>query len=401
MLAVTACLFAVYRDFTVRHLVEHESRANADLTRAFANAVWGKYRPLVLGSSGRSREALLADPALAALRADVLRTMKGLKVARIKIYNLEGLTVFSTDARQIGEDKSANPGFRTARAGRVVSDITHRDTFDAFEGVLSARNLISSYVPVRAAPDADIEGVFEVYSDVTELLERQSRAQWQIAAIVLAALATLYLFFYFMVRKADRIIARQERERADKEMQIHHQAYHDALTGLPNRAGFAERLDESLALAARHGRSGAVMFIDLDRFKLVNDSLGHQAGDQLLKLAATRIRDCLRKSDLLFRMGGDEFMVIMPEIAAPEHAAQVAQRITEAVAVPALIHGHELDVGATIGIAVFPGDGASADALVRHADAAMYAAKERGRGTHAFHGAAAPASFQPMRPIVA
>jgi diguanylate cyclase (GGDEF)-like protein len=408
ILAVTACLIAVYREFTLRQLIEHESRANADLTRAFANVVWDNYRPLVLGAHGRTRAALLADPALAALRSDVLAKMKGLKVAKIKIYNLDGLTVFSTDERQIGEDKSANPGFRAAKAGRVVSDITYRDRFDAFEGVLSRRNLIFSYIPVRPSAGgpsegvfAEPEGVFEVYSDVTELLAQQSRAQWQVAAIVLAALATLYLFLYFVVRKADRIIARQERERAEKEEQIHHQAYHDTLTGLPNRSGFAPRLNEALAAAARHARSGAVMFIDLDRFKRVNDSLGHDAGDLLLKLVSTRIHDCLRKSDLLFRMGGDEFMVVMPEIAAPENAADVARRISAAVAAPAPIHGHDLVVGATIGIAVFPADGDNVEALVKKADAAMYAAKERGRGTHAFHGAAAPASFQPMRPIVA
>ena len=415
ILAVTVCLLAVYHAFTLRQLIDHESRANADLTRAFANVVWDQYRPFVLGSRGRARAALLADPALAALRADVLTKMKGLKVARIKIYNLDGLTVFSTDERQIGEDKSANPGFREAKAGRVVGDITYRDRFDAFEGVLSRRDLIFSYIPVRASPQgppegvfaepegvfAEPEGVFEVYSDVTELLARQSRAQWQVAAIVLASLATLYLFLFFVVRKADRIIARQERERAEKEEQIHHLAYHDALTGLPNRTAFAPRLNEALAAAARHARSGAVMFIDLDRFKLVNDSLGHDAGDLLLKLVSTRIRDCLRKSDHLFRMGGDEFMVVMPEIAAPENAAEVAQRISAAVAAPASIHGQDLAVGATIGIAVFPADGDNVEALVKKADAAMYAAKEGGRGTHAFYGAAAPASFRPMRPIVA
>jgi diguanylate cyclase (GGDEF)-like protein len=127
------------------------------------------------------------------------------------------------------------------------------------------------------------------------------------------------------------------------------------------------------------------MFIDLDRFKVVNDSLGHQAGDLLLKEAADRIAQCLRASDLLFRMGGDEFMVILPEIASPEFAAHVAQRVIGAVGKPVSIYEHELTVGATVGIAVFPDDGTQADALVKNADAAMYSAKERGRGTHAFY----------------
>ena len=388
VVAVTACLFWTYRGLAERQLVEHENRANADLTRAFANAVWGNYRSLVVDSAGRPREALLADPALPLLRAEVMTKMNGLQIAKIKIYNVDGLTVFSTDEQQIGESKSGNAGFLQAKAGTVNSQITFREKFDAFEGVLNNRNLIASYVPVRAAADGPIEGVFEVYSDVTELLHAQTRAQWQVAGIVLVLLATLYLFLLLVIRKADRIIAGQEHERAAKEGQLRHQAYHDALTGLPNRAYFSERLSETIALAQRTDQTCALMFVDLDRFKIVNDSLGHEAGDSLLKVVAARVNACLRESDLLFRMGGDEFAIILPQIASPEDAAFVARRVQEAVAAPATVHEHELAVGATIGIAVYPGDGDSAEALLKNADAAMYSAKESGRGRHAFYRSA-------------
>jgi len=373
----------------LRAVREEQARAHGgDLTRAFANAVWGRYRSFVLESTGRPREALLADPAVPLLRAEVLSKMNGLQIAKVKIYNLDGLTVFSTDEKQIGEHKGSNPGFRQARAGEVTSLIVFREKFDAFEGALSNRNLIASYVPARATADAPIEGVFEVYSDVTELLHKQTRAQWQVAAIVLTLLATLYLFLFLVVRKADRIIALQDQERAAKEQQVRHQAYHDALTGLPNRAYFSERLGETIALAQRTNQSCALMFVDLDRFKIVNDSLGHEAGDSLLKVVAARIQACLRESDLLFRMGGDEFTVILSQITAPEDAAFVARRVQDAVAAPVSVHEHELAVGATIGIAVYPGDGDSAEALLKNADAAMYSAKENGRGRHAFYRAA-------------
>ena len=179
--------------------------------------------------------------------------------------------------------------------------------------------------------------------------------------------------------------SRQEQERAAKEEQVRHQAYHDALTGLPNRAYFAERLGEAISLASRHSHTCALMFIDLDRFKIVNDSLGHQAGDALLKVVSTRIASCLRNSDLLFRMGGDEFTIILPAVATPEDAAIVASRVLESVAAPVSVHEHEFTVGATIGIAVYPGDGDDAKTLLKNADVAMYSAKESGRGSYAFY----------------
>ncbi len=388
ILVVTASLIWVYRELAVRHLIDHETRANVALTRAFANTVWSNYRDYVAASAGRSREQLVADPMVGRLRAEVLSKMNGLQVAKIKIYNLQGITVFSTDEKQIGEDKSSNAGLQAALNGEVASNISFRERFDAFEGVIANRNLIASYVPARHAADGPIEGAFEVYSDVTELLDKQEQARWQVAGLVLVVLSTLYAFLFFIVRKADRIIARQRRERDAKEEEIRHQAYHDPLTGLPNRAYFAERLQEVISMARRHDHTAVLMFIDLDRFKIVNDSLGHQAGDSLLQIVAERIRSCLREHDLLFRMGGDEFTVILPVVAAPEDAAIVARRITETVARAISIHEHELSVGATIGIAVFPGDGDSADALLKNADAAMYSTKENSRGGHSFYRAA-------------
>ncbi len=387
LILVTGCLIWAYQGVALHLLIEHESRANADLTRAFANTVWRDNRGFVLGSGAKTREALLSDPALPKLRADVLAKMGGLRVAKIKIYNTDGLTIFSTDEKQIGEDKSGNDGFRRARDGMVASNLTYRDHFDAFEGTISARNLIYSYIPVRAAEGAPVEGVLEVYSDVTELIDAQSRARWRIAGIVLASLAALYLFLLIVVRKADRIIARQEQERAAQEAEILHQAHHDALTGLPNRGYFAERLAEVLVVAEGSAQTGALLYIDLDRFKVVNDSIGHGGGDQLLKAAADRIRSCLRQTDLLFRMGGDEFTVVLQQISSPDYAAYVARRINSAVASPFSVYGTDVYVGATIGIAVFPTDGRTVDELVRNADAAMYSCKSVGRGSHAFYQA--------------
>jgi diguanylate cyclase (GGDEF)-like protein/PAS domain S-box-containing protein len=173
--------------------------------------------------------------------------------------------------------------------------------------------------------------------------------------------------------------------RKHAEARIHYLAHHDMLTGLPNRAYLTERLTTILALARRHGTLVAIMFIDLDNFKTVNDSLGHHVGDVLLKQVAARIKEVLREADMVSRLGGDEFLVILADFAAPEDAAKVAEKLLQVISAPIELEGRELCANASIGISVFPRDGDNADDLIRHADAAMYSAKEHGRGHSRFY----------------
>jgi len=173
--------------------------------------------------------------------------------------------------------------------------------------------------------------------------------------------------------------------RKHAEARIQYMAHHDMLTGLPNRAYLVERLTTILALARRHGTLVAIMFIDLDNFKTVNDSLGHHTGDALLKEVAARIKEVLREADMVSRLGGDEFLVILADLAAREDAALVADKLLQTISAPMLFEDGELRANASIGISVFPRDGDNADDLIRHADAAMYGAKEQGRGRSRFY----------------
>ena len=173
--------------------------------------------------------------------------------------------------------------------------------------------------------------------------------------------------------------------RKHAEARIQYLAHHDMLTGLPNRAYLTERLTTILALARRHGTLVAIMFIDLDNFKLVNDSLGHHVGDSLLKQVALRIKEVLREADMVSRLGGDEFLVILADFAAPEDAAKVADKLLQVIAAPIDLDGRMLVTNASIGISVFPRDGDNPDDLIRRADAAMYNAKDHGRGHSRFY----------------
>jgi diguanylate cyclase (GGDEF)-like protein len=180
-----------------------------------------------------------------------------------------------------------------------------------------------------------------------------------------------------------------EREAAELAAgEIEHLAYHDALTGLPNRPLFVDRLIVALAQASRANQKLAVLFLDLDRFKDINDSLGHSLGDGLLKAVADRIRRCVREGDTVARFGGDEFTLLIPRIDHVEDAAKIAQKIIETLKIPFTIHEHELFVTTSIGLSIFPTDGLDPETLVRNADTAMYRAKEQGRDNYQLYAPA-------------
>jgi len=169
------------------------------------------------------------------------------------------------------------------------------------------------------------------------------------------------------------------------EERIRQLAFYDSLTGLPNRATFYSLIKQTLILARRDDISGGVMFIDLDRFKHINDTLGHAAGDELVRRVSARLKTCLRSSDVVARLGGDEFVVGLFDVKQQEDAAIVAQKMLATFATPFLIEGHEISISASIGISVYPNDGTEVDDLIKFADIAMYRAKERGRNTYLFY----------------
>ncbi|MDE2261948.1 MAG: EAL domain-containing protein [Gammaproteobacteria bacterium] len=175
---------------------------------------------------------------------------------------------------------------------------------------------------------------------------------------------------------------RMEAQLLEKQQHLDHLAHHDQLTGLPNRLFLAAHLPGAIEEAKRSGSMLAVLFLDLDRFKHINDSRGHETGDKLLKAVAQRIRTTTRTDDIVVRMGGDEFIVVLKTVATPEQINETASRITEALAAPVLIDGRPLVTTASIGVSLFPRDGSNMGELLRQSDTAMYQAKDRGRNNY-------------------
>jgi diguanylate cyclase (GGDEF)-like protein len=264
-----------------------------------------------------------------------------------------------------------------AAAGTVLAQLTtvpHADGTPFASGDLPAVALAAAVlVAVRAAAAAGLGG--------KPLDDAAFAAGAGLATVGLAPIAVLVgdfsaallpalLFPVAALHRAGRRASRSE-----------HQALHDVLTGLPNRALYQDRVDRALSVAEREGTRPVVMILDLDRFKEINDTLGHHYGDELLKLVGPRIGGVLRSSDTVARLGGDEFAVLLPNALDASAGAEVGEKILHALERPFTVQGIELEVGASIGIACFPDHGEDVDTLVRRADAAMYAAK----GTRSGH----------------
>jgi diguanylate cyclase len=227
-----------------------------------------------------------------------------------------------------------------------------------------------------------------------ELVERRRDGSlWTASQVVTPLLDEAGQVTHFVAIQHDVTASTRERE------EIQRLAFHDGLTGLPNRISFLDLLDRAIVRAGAEGQLFALLYLDLDRFKPVNDALGHAAGDQLLIAVAERLRAAVRKTDTVARLGGDEFAVLLTDVEHPEvAAAALAGKLVDRISQPYMLNRRRIEIGASVGISVYPGDGATADALLSHADAAMYAAKAHGRQQFRFFDpASASAAARPPR----
>ncbi len=252
-----------------------------------------------------------------------------------------------------------------ALAGRTTSEVGRLNDEG---GSGPDKKVLSAYVPVRFGGDRRV-GVFELYQDYTPIAQTARDAFLPVAAVLALVLLALYGSLFPILRRVTRRLRRQMQE-------IEHQALHDALTELPNRLLFADRVQQALLAAGREASCVAVMLLDLDRFKEINDTLGHQSGDLLLQQLGPRLQSALRASDTVARLGGDEFAVLLPTVADPAAALATASKLLHALEEPFAIDGLVLELEASVGIAVFPEHGSDTQTLLRRADLAMYVAKE-------------------------
>jgi diguanylate cyclase (GGDEF)-like protein len=406
----------LYQHISIQQMTTLAEDRNVAMAQVFENSLGSGLLSLINNSAGRDTESLRNAVTTQELRAKTVALMHGTAVIKIKVYNRLGITVFSTDASQIGESKLGNAGFKGAIGGFVTSELTHRDSIDSFEGTRSNVDVLSSYIPIAGEGKA-VDGVFELYQDVSPFMASLNKAMWWVTAGLVSILASLYFMQFLLVRRAQGILREQEGkikaakdtleiqvaarteelkranrqlegevgERRQAESRLNYLAYHDPLTGLTNRRRFIERMEESIGEANKRKQRLAVLFIDLDQFKQVNDSLGHTVGDELLISVAARLSEHVRLIDMLSRLGGDEFICLMESAGSDDEVANLAVEIVAAFDEPFHIGKHELFLSASVGISLYPADGLTVVDLMRNADSAMYRAKALGRGRYHFY----------------
>jgi len=284
--------------------------------------------------------------------------------------------------------------FRARRTGDAVSV---GDTLDltllpaarqAREAVLSANpwDGVLRYTSVRRLFEFPLAVIVGLSADEQlAAMRRNLRTYLWRAAAGSFVLILLTAVLGRMSRQLAASRMRAVEEQLAHAARVEYLAYHDGLTALPNRSLFSKLLGQGIHQAHRYKRQLAVLFLDLDRFKQINDSLGHEAGDQLLQEVATRLKACLRDGDTVARLGGDEFVVLLPELSEEAYAATVAQKILAAVARPFVLLGQEFRITASIGISTYPQDGLDEQTLTKTADIAMYQAKEDGKNNFQFY----------------
>lgn len=381
MVLAAVALGAFHQLFEKNHLLRFGESRNIALVQAFSNSNWPQFRSLAKAAKPLDADVLRRHPDIAKLSRSVRDAVRNTPTIGVKIYLLDGRTLYSMDAAQIGSHNSS-AAFLSARMGLASSEIAHYDKFNAFDGMYVNREVLTSYIPLRSNADAPIEGVMTIYTDITELQASSEREERLVTLSVVGILAALYGILFFIAKRADNIIRKQYEQQRRAEESLRHVTTHDVLTNLPNRLLLLDRIKQSLTAAERHNNLLAVASIDLDNFQGINNSLGHEIGDQVLQTLAQRLSQCLREGDTIARIGSDEFVVSLPDIHSNVNLFQIAKKMLGAISVPIESEGRELHLTASIGIALYPEHGRDAETLMRKADMAMHSAKRLGRNRH-------------------
>ncbi|MEC4675760.1 MAG: EAL domain-containing protein, partial [Nitrospirota bacterium] len=363
------------------------------------------------------------------LSVNIRKLQEEFNLMKLRIFSTTGEIIYSTDPLDIGKINRESYFHDVVIKGDRYTKVVQKSRRTR-ENRLVSVDVIETYVPVIRG--GRVVGAFEIYYDITDEKKALQALVYRSSVILFSIAFVLLVAVIISASRANRIVS--ERDRAEEELkkyrnelermveertaelraaneqlqqevmerqraeeQIHHLAYYDSLTGLPNRIFYKELLTRSLTYAQRYEQILAILFIDLDNFKRINDSLGHNLGDQLLQAFAAKLEKTVRNSDYVARSekneitdtvsrpGGDEFMLLLNEISQVQDAASIAGRLLDDLTKPFVLEGHEVIVTASMGISVYPFDGEDAESLLKNAEIAVHHAKDQGKNNYQFY----------------
>lgn len=396
MLITATLLIFLYRQ---DQFAEHEVIAvqdNEESAIHLQRLLDEQFNTLVTSGNGLDAQVLKANPNIDLFTAE-LKKVRPPGILKVKVYNLSGTAIYSSVKSEIGGIGKHPEWIGKALQGKATGRMEFRASFNEAAGEKHDVYVSEIYMPLTHA--GNTIGILEIYSDATPIFKRIRVNTIRIALIAFSVFAALYAALFFSVLRADRAVAEWQRITAESNEKIHKMAFYDALTQLPNRHLLDDRLAQTMAASKRSGLYGALMFLDMDNFKPLNDMHGHGAGDLLLVEAARRISGCVREADTVARFGGDEFVVVLSELDADKaestmEAGLVAEKIRAVLGEPYGLKirregkaetAIEHHCTSSIGVVLFIDHEASTEDILKWADMAMYQSKEAGRNLIRFY----------------
>ena len=361
--AIPIALLGLVLAHVLRDEIRHRALANARHSAALLDQAL--VQPEL---SAADLERGLSQSRIQALDRRLAASLAQHEIARIKVWNRDGRVVYASDDEIVGRTFPVSDELREALDGETASEISDLEK-EENAADRSFGQLLEVYTPLRFGAERRPAGAFELYLPYRPIAAAIAADTQRLYLVLVGGLVLLYVVLFRIVAGAS---TRLRRQAAENE----HLALHDPLTGLPNRTLFHDRAAQAILAARRDGHGVALAILDLDRFKEVNDTLGHHNGDLLLREIGERIASALRGSDTVARLGGDEFGVLLPKIQDSAAALAVSDRVRHELREPFMLEGVTLDVGGSVGIALYPGHGDDVETLLQRADVAMYVAKE-------------------------
>lgn len=365
-------------------LVDDAQRESRVFTRVLDEAI-KENAHILSDSKSMTRKAFRESPSFDLFDKLVRRYVTAFAVLRVNVYTPNGIAIYSTDIDQSDLDASSSAKYKLALSGQINSELESVNNIYTPDGLAGSHYAVTSYIPADWSGDGEFDAILQVYMDVSERLADLKKMRDRLYIYAGALLAGLFGILLLLLKTTGRNIQLQNNELARQKQEILHYAHRDTLTGLPNRVVFKKRLESAMSRACQHEKLLAVLSLDLDRFKYVNDTFGFAAGDELLIQLSERMSKCVHEYDTLSRMGGGSFAVVFEKISDVDDVTEVANRILALTSEPFLMQEQEVFVTLSIGVALYPFDDEEVDTLIQKSDTALYQAKEAGRNTIQFY----------------